>query len=126
MPWKLTVRAGSRVERLRFEALTDGLAGLEMRARELSQDAPRRVVGGRYKRYEPAQQVFARLELSGPERLLATVRAGVDIRGDGSVEAYRGRVKRELIEPAQGETPYAALRRAVGAQRERPEPSRGE
>jgi hypothetical protein len=111
--WKLTVRSGPRVERARFAVLPDALARLEERARELAGEAPGRVVDTKIKRFEPQQQVVARLELAGPERLVPTIRAGLDVRGDGSVEAYRGRVRRELIRPARGETPYAALRRAL-------------
>ena len=113
MPWKLTVRAGSRVERLHFDRAVAGLQALEARARELSGAAPRERLDIRYKRYEPVQLVFARLELSGPERLMPSIRVGLDVRGDGSVQAYRGRLKREVIEPAQGESSYAALRRTV-------------
>jgi hypothetical protein len=111
--WKLTVRSGPRVERATFTALPDALARLEERARELAGEAPGRVLDTKIKRFEPEQQVVARLELAGPERLVASVRAGLDVRGDGSVEAYRGRVHREQISPARGETPYAALRRAL-------------
>jgi hypothetical protein len=113
VPWKLTARVGARVERLRFDGLDPALDALEARAKNLSKEAPREPRDIRIKRYEPVQQVFARLELAGPQRLLPSVRVGIDVRGDGSAEAYRGRVRRTLIEQAKGETPYVALRRVA-------------
>ncbi len=101
------------MQRMRFDDVGSGLDALESRAKELAKAAPNQPLDVRYKRYQPVQQVFARIELAGPERLLPSVRAGVDVRGDGSVEAFSGRVKRELIEPRRGETAYAALRRAL-------------
>ena len=98
---------------MRFGDGASALDELESRARALTKAAPNQPLDVRYKRYDPVQRVFARIELAGPERLMPSVRAGVDVRGDGSVEAFRGRVRRELIESERGETAYAALRRAL-------------
>ncbi len=103
------------MEQFRFGQAAEGLEALEARGRELSEAAPQKPLELHYKRYEAAEQVFARLELAGPERLLPSVKVGLDVHGDGSVEAYRGRVTREPIEPAGGESVYAALRRTVEA-----------
>jgi hypothetical protein len=113
--WKLTVRSGPKVQRSSFSELEPALDALAQRARELAGDAPNTPYDAKIRRFEPAQQVLARIELSGPERWLASVRAGIDVRGDGSVEAYRGRVRRELIEQRAGESAYDALRRALTA-----------
>jgi hypothetical protein len=116
VPWRLTVRVGPRVQRSRFERLQDALEALERRAGELARDAPRGTLDVKFKRFAPIQQVTARIELAGPERLLASVRCGLDVRGDGSTEAYLGRVRRQVIEQQDGESAYAALRRALGDQ----------
>jgi hypothetical protein len=113
VPWKLIVRAGPRVRRKRFDDLAAALAALEQQARELAAGAPRRATDIKVRRFEPGQQVIARLEVAGPERLVPSVRAGVDVHGDGSVQAYRGRVRRSVIEPDGHETPFAALERAL-------------
>jgi hypothetical protein len=98
---------------MRFSELEPALAELESRAEALSSAAPKRPLQLRVKTYEPVQQVFGRVELAGPQRVFPRVRAGVDVRGDGSVEAYMGRVKRELVELRKGESAFEGLRRAV-------------
>jgi hypothetical protein len=113
VPWKLTIRSGPRVQRLRFGDLEEALATIELRGRELTQSAPRSAVDARFRRFEPVQRVAARIELAGPERLIPTVRAGVDVRGDGSTEAYVGRVRRKAVEQRKGESAYKALRREL-------------
>lgn len=113
MAWKLTVRTGPRVQRRTFEDVAGALDALEARGRELADGATGEAVDTKLRRFEPQQRVVARLELSGPERFVASVRAGIDVRGDGSVEAYRGRVRRQAITEQRGETAFAALRRAL-------------
>jgi hypothetical protein len=113
LPWKLTVRAGPRVKRHRFSALEEALDALEEHGRTLAGDASGRSVDVKFKRFEPVQRVAARIELAGPERLLPSVRAGVDVRGDGSTEAYLGRVRREVVKQRGKESSYRALRRAL-------------
>ena len=64
-------------------------------------------------RYAPDEQVIARIELAGPQKRLTRVHAGIDVRGDGSTEAYVGRVRRQALESGSDEDAIAALRRAV-------------
>ena len=112
MSYTLVVRSGSKVARERHSDLGEALRALEERGRELERQADGRPVGGGLlRRLEPAQQVVARLELRGPGRL----RAGVDVRGEGSTEAFTGRLRRTLVEPRADESTYDALRRALRA-----------
>jgi hypothetical protein len=113
VPWKVTVRTEGKVEQQRFGELDPALGALEARGKELADGAPNKPVDAKYKQFEPVQQVSARLELAGPERLIPSVRAGVDVRGDGSTEAYRGRIRRAEIKQQKGETAFEALRRAL-------------
>jgi hypothetical protein len=107
----VTVRTGGRVRQHRFVDLTPALEELERQGHSLQGRADRDAVGGALvRRFEPEQQVTARIELSGPGRL----RAGVDVRGDGSAVPFTGRVRRTRIERADRESAYDALRRVVG------------
>ena len=110
MPYTLTIRQGPKVTRERYAELEEAMGAVEQHGRELERGADARPVGGSLiRRIEPVQQVVARLELRGPGRL----RAGVDVRGDGSSEAYTGRVRRRLVEQRPGEDAYGALRREL-------------
>jgi hypothetical protein len=111
--YRLEVRSGPRVERQRFDDRDAALAELETRAHALADEADATSIDLKVRRFDPVAQVTARLELAGPRRL----RAGLDVRGDGSVEAYTGVLRRRVIEQRAGESPYDALRRTVGEAR---------
>jgi len=119
---RFSSRRGAQVARERFPSLDDALDALERRVRDLAPETRRRVVDLRVRRFEPIHQVAARAEVSGPGRLRPRVSGGVDVRGDGSMEAFVGRVRREVAEPRGGEDAFAALRRALDAQSASVEP----
>ena len=107
--WSLTVRDGPRVKREKFADREAALDALEERGRELERGADAKVVGGTLmRRIEPVQQVVGRIELRA-----SGVRAGIDVRGDGSAEAFTGRVRRRVVVPRAGESAYDALRREL-------------
>jgi hypothetical protein len=105
----VTIRNGPRVEHDRAGTLAAALDLLQRRMEALAGSERRSTVDLRYRRFEPIQQVAARGEVSGPKRL----RGGIDLRGDGSLEAFTGKLRRRVVEQRRGETPYAALRRAL-------------
>ena len=108
--YRLTVRTGAKVAKHRHERMDEALAELRRIGQELANTAGSRAVGGRLmRRFEPVQQVIGRIELRGPG-----VRCGVDVRGDGSAEAFTGRVRRALVHQQPGESPYDALSRELG------------
>jgi hypothetical protein len=104
--WRVTVREGARVSHERFASLGEALGAIEERGQELSRGARAKPVDTKVLgRWEPQQQVAARLQLGR--------RGGVDIRGDGSAEAYTGWFRRRLVEQRGHESPYDALRRQL-------------
>lgn len=101
---------GPRVERERFDDLSAALDALEARMRAAApgataRAAPHSVMG---REFAPVQQVIARAELAGRR-----LRAGCDLRGDGSLEAWSGRLRRRVLEPLDGEDVYETLRRTL-------------
>lgn len=107
----LTIRHGSKVDRERHDALAPALDALEENLRALANTERLETIDLRYREFTPLQQVAARGELAGPRGL----RAGIDVRGDGSAEAFTGRIRRKLVKQEDGESPYDALRRVLGA-----------
>ena len=107
--WTLTIRAGSKVEHERHDSLDGAIDALAAALGALSPEAPREELRFFSRRIEPIQQVAARLELGGPRGQ----RGGVDLRGDGSSEAFSGRLRRRVIERRKGESAADALRRAL-------------
>ena len=91
----------------------EALELLERYGRGLAAQPRRREVDLRFRTFAPGDQVAARVEVAGPGRWRPDVRAGIDVRGDGSVAAWMGSTQRAEIEPAEGESPYDALRRAL-------------
>ena len=107
--YTLTVRRRGATDRERFASLDEALAALEERLDAVSRPERRSEERGLSRSYAPVQQVAVRGEIAGPGRL----RGGVDVRGDGSAEAYTGRLRRRLVERRAGESAYDALRRAL-------------
>jgi len=108
-PYRLTLRHGGRVRRSRSAALGDALDALRAQFSELAAAGPRATVSALTREYAPVAQVIARAALKGPGGL----RAGIDLRGDGSAEAWTGRWSKQVVQQAPGEDAHAALRRVL-------------
>jgi len=108
MAYRIVLRHGPKVAKHGADTLAAALDVLEFEARAIAGGPRRRPIDVRVRTYEPAQQVAARAELRG-----GGLRAGVDVRGDGSAEAWIGRASRHVIEPQDGESSVAALRRVL-------------
>ena len=117
MAYTVTIRVGPSVTRSRHASLPAAVDALERELTTLGPAGRRRTRRALTREYEPVAQVAARGELAGPTRLNPRVSAGADVRGDGSIEVYIGRLRRRLIELEPGEEPFDALRRAVGGER---------
>ncbi len=109
-PFRLTVRHGPKVAKARFATLDEAVDALEVQLDAIVPGARRKEIDLRVRQFDPAQQIVARGEISGP----GGTRGGVDLRGDASSEAYTGRLSRQPVDPARGETAFDALRRVLG------------
>ena len=109
--YRLTVRHGSSVEQERFDELDDAMAAVEQRVREIRSEGPLRELNA-LRDYEPGQRVHARLELS-TGGLFRGHEAGIDVMGDGKLVPYTGVIRKERLEPQDGETEFDVVRRAL-------------
>ena len=109
--WKLTVRNGSEVEHIAFDDLDEAVAAMRERAMEIRAEGPAEGVSA-LRDFAPADQVLARLQVSGKGLLRRQV-AGLDVRGDGTFMPYRGSVRREELDPAAHDTPFDAVRETL-------------
>jgi hypothetical protein len=106
--FKLTIREGSSVDSSYFASLDAALTELEAQLAAIAKHtdlAPTHV----FKReVAPVAQIAARGLVHG-----RGVHGGVDVRGDGSTEAWTGRWVRAVVERQRRESAYAALRRVL-------------
>jgi hypothetical protein len=113
--WTLTVRNGSVVERLSRDSLAASIDAMKQRLSELEPDV-REDASGLFKRqFDPVRRVVVRAEIAGPGGRRSATHGGVDLRGDGSVEAYTGRFRRSLVPLEGDESQYDGLLRALSA-----------
>jgi hypothetical protein len=112
--WKLTVRHGSEVSHESFDDLGEAVGALRERALAIRSEGPARAVSS-VRDFEPADQVNARLQLSG-RGLLRKPAAGVDVRGDGTFVPFKGGVVREELDPSHHDTPFDLVRETLEAQ----------
>jgi hypothetical protein len=110
--WKLTVRHGPDVEHSSFDDLGEAVAAMRGRALEIRAEGPNRPVNS-VRRFEPRQQVNARLQLSRRAGLFGKQTAGVDVRGDGALVPFAGGVSREELDPSDHETPFDLVRETL-------------
>lgn len=106
----LTLRREGGTEKQPFDSLESGLDALEMEARAFANTERRGSRTVLKRTYDASQLVPLRVSVTGRR-----VNAGVDVRGDGTAEAWTGRWSRTVVAQQAGESPYAALRRVLGA-----------
>jgi hypothetical protein len=109
--WKLTVRNGAEVDREGYDDLDEAVATMRERALAIRAEGPPKSTNlGR--KFEPKDQVTARLELSRGG-FLHKQAAGIDVRGDGTFTPFRGGLRREELDPSGHDTPFDLVRETL-------------
>jgi hypothetical protein len=105
----VVIRRRGKVEKARHGTLAAALDALETETRVAATTQVPRVERALGREYEPSQQVAVRGEVRGP----GGVAAGIDVRGDGSAEAFTGRFVRRPVVAGEREDAWSALRRVL-------------
>ncbi len=109
--WKLTIRDGSDVSRLKYDDLDAALEEAQRKIDEVLGREPLKKLKV-IRDYEPEIQVKARVEISG-KGFFSPPTAGVDVRGDNSVVGYVGGVARKPLEGGNSKQVVEAMREAL-------------
>jgi hypothetical protein len=107
----LTVRNGAEVDHEAFADLEAAVAAMRARALDIRAEGPPKT-SNLLRKFEPRDQVTARLELSRGG-FLHKQAAGIDVRGDGTFVPYRGGVRREELDPSGHDTPFDTVRETL-------------
>lgn len=105
------MRHGPRVERRRFDAIDDAIAAMRAEAEAIRAEGNLAPAQG-FREYEPSERVHARLQLATGGWLRGE-EAGIDVMGNGQLVPYAGSIRRHPLAPADGETPFEAIRDAL-------------
>lgn len=105
------MRNGAEVDHEGFDNVDQAVARMRERALEIRAEGPPKVANV-LRKFEPRDQVTARLELS-TGGLLHKRAAGVDVRGDGTFTPYRGGLRREELDPSNHDTPFDLVRETL-------------
>jgi hypothetical protein len=107
----LTVRNGAEVDREGFDDIGEAVVRMRERALAIRAEGPPKT-SNLIRKFEPEDQVSARLELSGRGLLNKPV-AGIDVRGDGTFMPFRGGLRREELDPSGHDTPFDLVRETL-------------
>jgi hypothetical protein len=113
MPYRVNIRTIGSVDRSDYASLDEALDAIIAAARTAAAGPTARTIDLRARRWDASHQVKTRAELKGPERWRPATRAGIDVLGDGSLQAWTGAPERRRVEPAAGEDACVALRRVL-------------
>jgi hypothetical protein len=110
--WKVTVRHGSSVGREKVDSLDEAIADARRRVDEIQRE-DRLPHISMLREFTPAEQVQARIEISGPG-LLRGKEGGIDVMGDGKAIAYTGTIRKEQLQADSLDEAFEELRDALG------------